>query len=123
MKNQIYYFLTNFTTNAFKFNYISFRFLKSIVLNIIWLLTFSIIIYQIILIAILFSFIFFLHNIGFSLIGCSFFSIRSYIFFIISINFVIIDYISQFAKSMSFLYLVLLKFKLNFFNIIVIYYR
>lgn len=65
----------------------------------------------IILIVILFSFIFFCHSIRFSQMGRGSISIKSHISFLMSTNFAIIDYMGQFAKSVSFSRLALLEFE------------
>lgn len=68
--------------------------------------------------AILFSFIFFSHNIKFSKMRENSIFIKFYLSILMSINFIIINHISLFINLVNFLYFVLLK--LDFSNIVVI---
>ena len=83
--------------------HIAFESLRSIILKIIWLLTSSIIICQTILIAIWSCSISFSHKIRLSQIGCNFIYIKSHAYFLMSMDFIIINYIDQLVKSISFL--------------------
>lgn len=88
------------------FFHISFEFSRSMMLKAIWLLTPSRIIHWAIPIVICSLLAFFENKVGFWRLGLRSVNTRSHISFLISINFVIIDYISQLAKLVSFLHLV-----------------
>lgn len=85
--------------------YISLRSSKSMILKVIWSLTPSMMIRYVIPTAIRFSSTFLKNRVGFCCLGRGFVKTRSHTSFSIIIDLVIIDYIGQFAKSVSFSHL------------------
>lgn len=97
---------------------ISYKFLRSIILKTIWLLTPLTIIHQIIPIAIISFFISFFYGIRFSQMRWNPVFIKSHTSFLIIIDFEIIDSIIEYVKWVSFSCLTLLEF--NFFDIMMV---